>query len=214
MRSLLVALLLIGAVAFGADWFVTRAAEARVAEQFEQSLGGSAEVDLRGWPVSLGLLTGRVDEAAITATQVPLRETGGVVPSLDVLLSGVRIPADGGRTTADTGRFVARVDQQALASMVADAGVPADLAQVQIVDDRLQVVAGAFTVNLNLFARGGALVVQPENDLVSALSGGEREVPVQGLPAGVTLEGARVEGGLLILEGPVDLGALTGSTAG
>lgn len=211
MRSLLVALLLLAGVAFGADYLVTRAAEARVAEQVEQSLGGGqAQVDLRGWPVSLGILTGRVDEAAITATQVPLRETSGIVPSLDVLLSGVRIPAtgDASQVAAEAGRFVARIDQAALATMVAGSGVPAEIAQVQIVDDHLQVVAGGLAVDLNLFARDGALVVQPDNALLSTLSGGERTVPVEGLPSGTALEGARVEGGLLILEGPVDLAAL------
>lgn len=210
MRGLLVALLLIAGLAFGADWFVTRAAEARVAADVERSLGGQADVDLRGWPVSLGLLSGRVDEAVITATQVPLPQTGGVVPSLDVLLTGVSVPAGSraGDVAAQTGRFVARIDQEALDPLVAAAGVAPGDAQVQIAGDRLQVLTGGLAVDLELSARDGALVVRPESALLSAFSGGEREVPVQGLPPGTALEDARVEDGLLILEGPVDLGAL------
>lgn len=209
MRGLLIALLLIAALAVGADVLVTRAAEARVAEEVERSMGGEAEVDLRGWPVSLGLLQGQVDEAAINATSVPMRDTGAMLPSLDVLLTGVRLPyvgAGGGEVSADTGRFSARIDQATLTDLIARAGA-GDVAQVQIAGDSLQVVIGGVAIELDVVARDGALVVRPVNGLLSAVSG-EQVVPLQGLPAGTTLEQARIEDGALVLEGPVDLQTL------
>jgi LmeA-like phospholipid-binding len=211
VRGLLAALLLIAGLAILADLVVTQVAESRVADEVEQSIGGAADVDLQGWPVSVGLLQGEVDEAIITATSVPL-QAGGVLPSLDVLLSGVRLPfaASGdGQLGADTGRFVARIDQATLSDIVARAagGTEAD---VRIADDRLQVVLGGLAVDLDVTARDGALVIQPVNGLLSTISG-EQVVPVTGLPAGTTLDRASVQNGNLVLEGPVDLATLVGA---
>jgi hypothetical protein len=214
MRVLLVGLVLVAALAYGADILVTNAAESRVADEVEQSVGGQAVVDLRGWPVSLGLLRGRVDEAAINATSVPVRGASGVLPSLDVLLSGVRLPfglSGDGALGADNGRYTARIDQAALAALVAQSGVP-EIAQVQLAGDHLQVLVNGVAVDLTVAARDGALVVQPVNDFLAGLSG-ERVVPVQGLPAGTSLDEARIENGTLILGGPVDLTTLVTSPA-
>lgn len=215
MRALLIALLLIAALAVGADVLVTRAAEARVADEVEQSMGGEAVVDLRGWPVTLGLLQGQVDEAVINATSVPLRDTGGVLPTLDVLLSGVQLPyarGGDGDISAAAGRFSARIDQPALSGFIDRAGF-GDIAEVRIVEDRLQVVIAGAAVDLTVAVRDGALVVQPASGLLSALSGGERVVPMPGLPAGTTLDQVRVESGAIVLEGPVDLRTLLGAEA-
>lgn len=209
MRGLIAALLVVAGLAVGADVLVTRAAERRVAVEVEQSMGGDAQVDLRGWPVSLGLLRGEVDQALITATQVPLREAPGVLPSVDVVLSGVSLDYGRGAGTvdADSGRFTARVDQAALTSLATAAGV-GDVAQVQLAGDRLQAVVNGVAIDLLVTARDGALVVRPENDILDALSGGERIVPVAGLPPGTALESAEVRDGLLLLGGPVDLATL------
>lgn len=215
VRGLLVALVLIAALAVGADFVVTRAAEDRVAAEVEQSMGGEAQVDLRGWPVTLGLLQGRVDEAVINATSVPLRDTGATMPTLDVLLSDVELPyaRGGGEISAAAGRFSARVDQDALTGIVERAGF-GDIAELRIAGDRIQIVVGGAAVDLTLGVRDGALVVAPTNGLLSALSGGERVVPMEGLPPGTSLDTVRIEGGAIVLEGPVDLRTLLTAPAG
>ncbi len=215
MRWLLFALVLLGVLAYAADQVVTGVAERRVAAEFEQSMGGgSAVADLAGWPVSLGLLRGEVPQATINATAVPLRDIGATLPSLDVSLTDVTLPYASGNTaglSASAGRFVARVDQTALNSIVAASGAP-DGAQVQIAGDVLQIVIQGVPVDLTVSAREGALVVAPTNGLLSALSGGERVFPLNGLPPGTALDTVQVTGGSVLLSGPVDLATLVANS--
>jgi hypothetical protein len=217
MRGVLVAVVVLALLAVGADYALTRAVEARVASEVEESMGGQAEVDLRGWPVSLGLLRGTVEEATIHATQVPIEETGGVLPVLDVVLTDIRLPPVAGgdprALRAGSGRFVTRLDQEALTDLAVDAGAP-QIGAVQISGDTLQVVIRGVAVDLTVAARDGALVVRPVNDLLARLTGGEQVVPVDGLPEGTRLDGARVEDGALVLSGPVDLEALVAGGSG
>lgn len=211
MRGLLAALALLGLLFVGADYAVTRAAEARVAAEVEESMGGQAEVSLSGWPVSLGLLRGTVQGATIHATEVPIQEIGGTLPVLDVVLTQVQLPygagGDGRTIRAETGRFIARLDQDALAQLAIDAGAP-DIGTVQIAGESLQVVVRGVAIDLAVTARDGALVVRPVNDLLARLIGGEQVLPLEGLPPGATLDDARVEDGALVLTGPVDLQTL------
>lgn len=215
LAALLFAVVLVGGLAFVADQVVTGMAEQRVAGEFEQSVGGDATAQLDGWPVSLGLLRGEVPEATINATAVPLRDVAVVLPRLDVQLTDVTLPYAGGGAealSASTGRFTATVDQTALAGIVAAAGVP-DGAQVQIAGDVLQVLVQGITVDLEVSARDGALVVVPTNGLFSALSGGEQVFPLTGLPAGTSLDSVQVSGGTVILAGPLDLATLVAAQA-
>lgn len=215
LAALLFAVVLVGGLAFVADQVVTGMAEQRVAGEFEQSVGGDATAQLDGWPVSLGLLRGEVPEATINATAVPLRDVAVVLPRLDVQLTDVTLPYAGGGAealSASTGRFTATVDQAALTGIVAAAGVP-DGAQVQIAGDVLQVLVQGITVDLDVSARDGALVVVPTNGLFSALSGGEQVFPLTGLPAGTSLDSVQVSGGTVILAGPLDLATLVAAQA-
>jgi len=215
LTVLLFAVVLLGGLAFAADQVVTGMAEQRVAGEFEQSVGGDATAQLDGWPVSLGLLRGEVPEATISATAVPLRDVAVVLPRLDVQLIDVTLPYAGGGAealSASTGRFTATVDQAALTGIVAAAGVP-DGAQVQIAGDVLQVLVQGITVDLDISARDGALVVAPTNGLFSALSGGERAFPLTGLPPGTSLDTVQVSGGTVILAGPLDLATLVAAQA-
>ena len=216
LAALLFALVVVGGLAFVADQVVTGMAEERVAGEFEQSVGGDATAQLDGWPVSLGLLRGEVPEATINATAVPLRDVGAILPRLDVQLTDVTLPyargGGGGALSATTGRFTATVDQAALTGIVAAAGVP-DGAQVQIAGDALQVLVQGVTVDLDVSARDGALVVVPTNGLFSALSGGERVFPLAGLPPGTSLDSVQVSGGTVILTGPLDLATLVAAQA-
>jgi DUF2993 family protein len=210
MRSLIASLLLLAGLAIGADVLVTRAAERRVALEVEQSIGGHAQVDLRGWPVSLGLLRGDVDEAAITTTQVPLRRAPGVLPAVHVRLSGVRLRPDS--ASARSGHFTAHVDQAALTSLTAALGDEA-FGDVRLAGDRLLVVVEGVAVNLLVSTRDGAIAVRPENEILNVAAGGERIIPVEGLPPGASLETVEVRDGVLLVSGPLDLATLVNQSS-
>ncbi len=184
--------------------YIEREAGARVSRQ----IGAPATVALDGWPVTARLLadTG-VPTAIVSATDVPLQGGGPLQLSrVDVTLSDVRLPealqGNPEVLTAESGRFTAAVDQEAVQALATQAS---ELGQVQILDDRLQLAVGGFTADLLVGARDGALVLTLANAPLPGLDGREFVVPLAGLPAGATLEQATVASGAIQLAGPVDV---------
>lgn len=204
MGRLFAFLILLGTLAFLADLAVTVAAERRVEEEIAAAIDAPTTVELNGWPVSVRLLTGTVPEAVISATEVPLPEHPGRLSNLDIVLTDVAVPTSLPLATieAAASRFEARINQNDLRALVPDHPVIED---VQLAEDRLRVLGpGGLAVDALVSARDGAVVVQADTGLPGV---GTIEVAVQvnRLPAGASLDEARVEGDELILGGPVDV---------
>lgn len=208
MRWILALLVALAVLVVAGDLAVTSYAEREVAARATQQFGVSASVQLEGWPVTARVLAGTgVPTALVSADDVPLQGGGPLVLSrLDVTLTDVRLPevlrGNLDVLTAGSGRFTASVDQEAVQALATQAS---ELGQVQILADRLQLALGAFSADLLVGARDGALVLTLANAPVPNLDGREFVVPLAGLPAGATLEQATVADGAIRLGGPVDV---------
>lgn len=208
MGRLFTFLVLLAALAFLGDLAVTAAAERRAGEQVSNMVAAPATVDLNGWPVSLRLLTGTLPEAVISAAGVPLPEGNGRLSRLDIILTDVEVPPTLPVTTiqAASSRFEARIDQDDLRALVPPHEAVED---VQLAGDRVRVLGpGGLAVDAAVAARDGSVVLSADTGL-PGVGTVEMAVPVHQLPAGASLDDARVEGGQLILGGPVDIARLT-----
>lgn len=209
MKGLLVALVVLAALAVGADLVAARVAEGVIADQAQRS-GGLAQrpdVDVRGFPFLTQAVGGRYEE-------VRLRTSGDVggadVEALDVRLLGVRLPL----ADAVSGD-VAQVPVDGLrgdvllsyASLTAEA--PEGLT-VSAAGDRLRVTGSVEVLGQTLTASalsdvavaGDAVVVRAQEfetgrgalDGALARALGDRfdfRVPVSDLPYGLALTDVR-----------------------
>lgn len=208
--------LLLGLAAM-VDAGLTRSAEREAAERVRAETGAvAAEVDLRGWPVSLRLATGSVPEAFVTATDVPIPDRAALISLLEVTLTDLALRLDDLQTPgavpvrAATGRFEARLDADALTALtVESSGTEGFVDRVEpvVTPDgtgvvRVTLASGLGTVDAVPEAREGSLVLRP----VQALPIGPAElvVPLRDLPAGATVDGIHVEPGALVLAGDVE----------
>ncbi|MPZ89444.1 MAG: DUF2993 domain-containing protein [Nitriliruptorales bacterium] len=200
-------LVLLGVLAFLADLAVTMAAERHAGEEVSTALGAPATADLNGWPVSLRLLTGTVPEAVISGTGVPFAEGQGRLTQLEIVLTDVEVPPTLPVTTiqAASGRFEARIDQNDLRALVPEHPAVED---VQLAGDGVRVLGpGGLSVEAAVAARDGSVVLSADTGL-PGVGSVELAVPAGQLPAGASLDDARVEGAYLILGGPVDIARL------
>lgn len=208
MRGLIglaVTAILLLVVIVAADAALTTRAEREAATRVAQQLQAATTVDLRGWPVSLRLLTGRpVPQVAVTATGVPIPGRPASLASLEVILDDARLALGDLRdppevpVEAARGRFTARVDGAALTAL---AEAPALLERIEVGADAVRfVVAGGAAIDTEVSAREGAVVFSAD---VPVLGPVDVPVPLGDLPAGAVVEQARVDGGQLVLEGRV-----------
>lgn len=208
MRGLIglaVAAILLIVVIVAADAALTARAEREAATRVAQELQAPTTVDLRGWPVSLRLLTGRpVPQVAVTATSVPIPGQPASLASLEVLLDDVRLAIGDLRDPAEIpveaaqGQFTARLDGAALTAL---AQAPPLLERIEVGADTVRfVVTGGVTIDAQVSARDGAVVFSAE---VPVLGPVDVPVPLGDLPVGAVVEDASVDGGQLILQGRV-----------
>lgn len=176
-RWALVALLAVVVVVIGtlvADVVLRDLAEDRAAEEVSQVLGAPAEVDLGGTFAGLRLLTGRITEAHVTATDVPLEGAPVDADRIELFLTDVRIGLDdltNGRDTLPemgSGRFEARIDEAAVAGLVR---APRQLASVRLIEGGVAVRIAGFQLEADARAVDGDVVLAPRSSILELLSG-------------------------------------------
>lgn len=205
LAGLLVTLVVLLVLGVLVDAQLTRSTEERIAAAVASNLGaGETTVDLQGWPVIPRLLFDRVPAAVLVARDVPVPDRPIRLRRLDVTLTQVRLSAAALREGAATpveaasGRFRAELDGAAL---LAAAQLPEGVEAIEPVGGVIRLrVLGGVSIDAQVRAQAGAIVVSAELPVIGLQ---EVTVPLEGLPFGATVEGARVEGDALVLEGTV-----------
>lgn len=208
--------LLLGLAAM-VDAGLTRSAEREAGERVRAETGAvTAQVDLRGWPVSLRLATGSVPEAFVTAADVPIPDRAALISRLEVTLTDLALRLDDLQTPgavpvrAATGRFEARLDADALTTLTVESSGTqglVDRVEPVVTPDgtgvvRVTLASGLGTVDAIPEAREGSLVLRPVHQL--PIGPAELVVPLRDLPAGATVDAIHVEPGALVLAGDVE----------
>lgn len=200
LLRLLLALALVAGVALAADDWLAGKAEQRAGQVAGATLGAPARVEVPGRPFVLHVLRGRLPTALVQARQVPVPGTGAVVSRLELELHGVRLspsallgggPAAGRLPEAESGTFLAVLDEQALRTWL---GVP----------DALDLRLAGGEVRLNI--AGQVLAVRPEardgGVTLGQLPGLPRlQADLHGLPGGPWVERVDVRLGAIEISG-------------
>jgi hypothetical protein len=196
--AFLVTFLLLCAAGLAADAWVTSTAEEQASHRVGAVLGAPTEVELRGWPVSLRLLQGRVPEVALVARDVEL-DGGARVDRLEAVVSNVRItfaelrgtdalPIDGG-----AGTFRADLAEATVSGL---AGVPVTLgdglASLTIEGRAVDAVAGV---------ESGGIVLRPVGGAAGEVA--PVPLPLPPLPGEAIIDGVRIQPGVLRVSGQV-----------
>lgn len=204
LASFLVVCAVLLGIAAAVDLGLTAGAERQAAERLSAELGAPATVDLRGWPVTLRLLTGEVPEVVAEASSVPVPERAASLSRLTVTLTGVRLRLGDLRAPealpvrARTGRFTATVTADDLLEL---AGRPPIVQALELRPGVVRLVLlGGVTVEGTATARDGVLVLTPAQPVLGIA---ELPVPLGELPAGATVDRVEVGDGELLLEGSV-----------
>jgi hypothetical protein len=198
---LLTFVLLCGA-AIGADALITAAAEDRASEEVTRRLEAPTQVRMRGWPVTVHLLQGRIPELELTASGVPIEGQEQRIDRLRVTLSDARVRFRGLQTApeleAGTGTFDAELSETAVTAL---AGFPGT---VVLGDGIASVAAAGQTFDVAVTTEQGAVVFRPLVPVAQGLQPVELRLP--DLPwAMVQVDRALISPGLLRLSGLVVL---------
>jgi hypothetical protein len=196
--AFLITFLLLCAGGLAADAWVTSTAEEQASHRVGAVLGAPTEVELRGWPVSLRLLQGRVPEVALVARDVEL--AGGVrLDRLEAVVSNVRItfaelrgtdalPVDGG-----SGTFRADVSEATASQLT---GVPVTLG-----DGLATVTVDGRAVDAVAAVEGGQIVLRPVGGAAGEVP--PVPLPLPPLPGEAVIDGVRIQPGVLRVSGQV-----------
>lgn len=195
MKRALFLLVVVGAIVFGADLLLRRAAENAAANLIDEKI--SARVDphvrLGDFPFLLSLLTGRFDEVTVS---MPRAEQGGlVVENVELTFEDVRLEALevlGGRgdlrARSLRGRGV--ISEQAIDNVVARA---APGTTVEIENGRLVVVNGGLEVAATAVIANNNLLITADEAL------GPLEIPLPGLLPDITFSSLHARRDELVL---------------
>lgn len=193
-----IGVLIVAVLAFLGDALLTNIAEERAAEQVGAELGADVDVELSGWPVSVRLLMRRVPEVRVVATGVPLRDSPAILSRFEATLRDVDVPWTWsgqleGQVSAETGRFVAELDEAAVQALVQ---LPIT---VTLEEGIIRGSIGGAQLDVTAEVVEGAIVLRPAAETFAGL--GELRLPLDGLPEGAVVESVRVETGVLAVEG-------------
>jgi hypothetical protein len=203
---LFVAIVVLGGVLLIGDMILTDTAEERTATRISETLEADAQVDLQGWPVGLRMLLGSIPTATLSATDVPL-DNGAVLDRLDVELTDVAITFDDLTTQSDrlpaaeTGTFVAELDEASVAAMM---GIPGGLAEVTLQDGLVEIGAGGLAIQADVGARDGDVVVSLAGPLAALLGGSEFAIDLSAEPGQPFVEEVEIDGGVMIVRGRLE----------
>jgi hypothetical protein len=203
LLTLLVVVVLLGALVVGVDAFVASEAESRAEARVEEALGVPADVTLHGWPVGLRILAGKVERADVVARGVPVEGMPGDIDRLDVRLTGVQVSWSDIRSPesdlppADSGRFEARLGSDATFGL---AQVPRSVASMRIADGAIRLRVLGMEAAADVDVQGGEVVIVPRTVLGGLLA---TSIPldVSDQPGGPEVEEAEIDGDVLVLRG-------------
>lgn len=206
MRRLLVVLAVVviaGALLLVVDRVVVRMAESRAEERVSDLIDAEADIELHGTLTGLRLLVGQPVRAEMSARDVPLDGVPANLDRLDVTLTGVRLDVNDLRDPpedlppADSGRFEARLDDEATFAL---AQVPRVVADLRISDGAVRLrVLGAEAAG-DVHVRDGEIVIVPRTPL-GALLATDMPLDISGQPGDPRVEEAEIDGGVLIVRG-------------
>lgn len=217
-RRTLVSVVLLGAALVVADVLATGWIERRVATAIADRVDvppAAVAVDLGGPPAVPRLLIGGVPAVDVAADGVPVQESDGRLTRVDAQLTDVTVDvaallgggASGVAVSAGAGAFTAVLEPDDLLAVV---DAPLGLDALEPEDGAVRaVLAGGITVDLAVEVEpvdtadgsAAALVLRPQVPLLEQVA---IALPLDGLPEGVTVDGARAEPGRLVLTGTVD----------
>lgn len=201
----LVVVALLVVVGLVTDRTVAAVAEQRIAEQVSTTLDAPVAVELPGTVVGLRLLTGHIPRLEIHAQDVPLQDDAHL-DRLDVTLTNVRVTlsqlrGDSARLPpAGQARFRAEVGAEAVTRLLALPG----LVNVDFADGRLQLSLGDFSIDAEVGADDGDLLIQPQSSLAEALGLDRFTVDLSDQPGSPAVDDAEVTGESLILRGRLE----------
>lgn len=113
------AVVLILGIALVLNLVVARQAQSRAEEHALAAIGAPVDVDLRGFPVGLRILTGGRLDARVRARDVPLEGTDAILSSLVIILDDVRLDREGdGAIEALHAQFTAELDDDAVQQLI------------------------------------------------------------------------------------------------
>lgn len=187
-----------------ADVLLAERAEEQASALLGAQLDAPTSVRLRGWPVSLNLLRGAVPAVVVEVADLPV--DGGVrAREVRVELAGVRIDGAAALATglggqpaatqleADSGRFAAELDDDALSQL---AGMPVHTQQEQA---RIETPVGL--VDAVAALEDDDIVLRPVGDVPDEVGPVRLEPP--GLPGDARLTAVQLTPGALRLEGAI-----------
>jgi hypothetical protein len=198
---LVVLVVVIGALLV-ADLVVTNIAEERASEQVSEELEAPTEVTFHGWPVALRMLTGTIQRAEVSATDVPL-EQGGTLDTLDVTLYDIEVGLGDLTDPPETlppareGVFEATISGDITWALTS---VPRMLATLRIERDAVRLQTLITELSADLRVRGNRLIFEP-NVPLGVLFRGEVALDMSEQPGRPQLEEADIEADTLVLRG-------------
>lgn len=207
MRGCLTTLVLIALLAVGADYAATRYVEGRIAGELASEMeADSVTVDLEGWPVAVRLLTGGVPTAQMKATGVPL-QGGATLDTLDVVLTDVDVNVadlreEAGRLPrAQEGTFEATLSEESVVKLL---GLPAGLVDVRLRGGNLRLSAAGLSLDAEVVAGGGDVVVQLKGPLAELLGGAAFPIDISSAPGEPFVTDVDIAGGIMTVSGKLE----------
>jgi hypothetical protein len=196
--AFLLTLVLLCGAAVGADALLTSAVEREASARVGAVLDAPADVALRGWPVSLRLLQGRVPEADIVAAGVPLGD-GLRIDRLEATISDVTLDLsdlrrrDAWGLDVGGGTFVAEFSEGSVGDMT---GLPI---QVRLGEGLAEVSVGDLVVEIAASVEAGRVVLRPLGPVPPGL--GPVALSLPALPGDARIDQVRVLPGRLLVTG-------------
>jgi hypothetical protein len=178
---------------------VARQAQTRAEQQAQMAIGAPVDVDLRGFPVGLRLLSGARLDARVRARDVPLEGTAATLTSLVVDLQDARLDRTGeGAIEARQATFTAELDDDAVQQLI---GLPGriPLADVELGNGVARFTIARFPLlDATAAVEDGRVVFQLTAPIANLL---DVQLQLDELPLGFRADHVEIRRGVLRLEG-------------
>jgi hypothetical protein len=208
LGCLIVVLLVLGVGMFVADAAATTYAEERTEQRLARAYDTEADVDFEGWPVSARVLfTGSIPRANVSAADVPL-ENGGTINDLDVTLDDVSVRLDDLRSgrgrrlpPANSGTFRASLGEGSVAALLR---IPGNLVTVTLERDLVTLSAGELSVQADVEARDGDIVISFAGPLEALVGGSAFPIDLSGIAGAPAAEDVTIRAGRMVVSGTLE----------
>jgi hypothetical protein len=209
---LVLLVVLVGAALVG-DVVLRQQAEQRASQRVGEVLEADTDVRIGGFLPGLRLITGRIPEVRITATDVPLEGAPVSIDRLDLELTNVRVGLDDLRGAndelpdMDEGRFVARINQDTVEALIR---APRALASVRLIEGGVALRVGGLQLEAEARATDGEVVFASRQRLLELL-GGSISLDLSDQPGSPYVEDVETDSEAMVLRGRLEEFAQRGS---